>query len=282
MCRIGRMLIFGIAVALAWMAPVGVWADDVLTGMVIGRTGEVMHVSLPQPVREGCIIKVKPMEREPAIAELRVLSCTKERPYVALAKVVRCDMNAPIATGVHAYADAGAVSGPDVPKPMRGGQGLNNGDRFSIQAGTFRPNSASLRESTTDYWQAYRVNYSLLKVQGFETQLSAEYAKGIGSVASDAGITRHTMEVIPMTVIGKIRPFRMGGMHMFLGAGAGMYQIRTKEDNGSISTSNSQRKFGKEFSAGFEHKRGWVLELRYRDVQDTEIRGYSLAAGGRF
>jgi hypothetical protein len=90
------------------------------------------------------------------------------------------------------------------------------------------------------------------------------------------------MEIMPVSMVGKIKPLRLGGMRMFVGAGAGYYLIRTKDDNGGLSSTDTLHKFGREYTAGFENNHGWILELRYRDVDDTDIRGYALALGGKF
>jgi hypothetical protein len=43
-----------------------------------------------------------------------------------------------------------------------------------------------------------------------------------------------------------------------------------------------RRAFGRELSLGIESARAWVIELRYRDVDDTDIQGYLLTVGSRF
>lgn len=243
-------------------------ADDELSGMVVGRTGEVLHISLPQPVAEGTVISIRPISSEEENTA-RVLSCTEERPYIALAKIV--EPGAQIAVGVKAYAEK--------PKAAKAEKSGWNNDRFSIQAGAFYPAKASLRDDVGEYWQAYRLNYSLLRMDHFETLLSAEYAAGNSD--SESAIDK-SMEIVPMTLIGRIKPIRMGGMHLFLGAGGGMYHIRQETGSGASFTSSTDDKFGHELTAGLESNQGWVMELRYRNVPDTEIEGYSLTIGGRF
>ena len=280
MLRSGKVLMIVTAIAFICGVPVGGFADsEKLTGMVVGRTGEVLHISVPQPVREGAFFDLKTITTDPPIANARVISCTQERPYIALAKVVQGDMETTIPTGARAYTNVDSVGGADVPKPMKSASTGNN-DRFSIQAGAFYPSSPALRENISEYWQSYRMNYSLLKIKNLDAVLSAEYAKGTGS--SSDGQTARSMEVIPVTMLGRLKAIRMGGMHLFIGAAGGMYQIRSEERTGVNVTSESSQKPGYELAAGLESKRGWVLELRYRDVGETQLQGYSLALGGRF
>ena len=254
---------------------------DRLAGMVVGRTGEILHISVHQPVCDGTIFEVKLLEREKPIAEARVLSCTRERPFIALAKVVRGDIQTAVPTGVHAYADIDAVGGLDVPKPMKR-QSAGDNDRFSLQAGAFYPRVPLMRDTVADYWQAFRLNYSFLRIEGFETLLSVEYTRGSGEFTSGGATVERTMEVIPLTVLGRFKLARLGSAHLFLGAGAGVCRIRSEERTGAALTSTSTDEFGTELAAGLESRRGWTLELRYRDVENTDIRGYSLALGTRF
>jgi len=255
--------------------------EDKLAGMIVGRTGEVLHISVHQPVCEGTIFTVKLLECEEPVAEARVLSCTKERPFIALAKVVRGDIQTVVPTGVRAYADVDAVSGPDVPKPMKH-QDTGDTDRFSLQAGAFYPSVPIMRDTVADYWQAFRLNYLLLKIEGFEALLSTEYTRGSGEFRSGGATVERTVEVIPLTVLARIKPVRLGSAHLFLGAGAGIYRIRSQKKIGEALTSKVTEESGVELAAGLESRRGWTLELRYRDVENTDIRGYSLALGTRF
>lgn len=251
-----------------------------ITGMIVGRTGEIVHVSVPQPVDEGSIFSVKPVQADPPIAKARVLSCTQERPYIALAKIVQGDIENPVPTGARAYAEDDSVKGPSVPKPM--GRSAQGEDRFSMQVGAFYPSTTALRDSVADYWQAYRLNYLLLKARDFEAQLSAEYNKGSGEFPLETGLVKRSREVIPLTFLGRIVPLRMGSTHLFLAAGPGFYKIRSEETTGGITTSGDAEEFGQEYAVGFESRRGWILELRYRDVENTDIQGYSLTMGARF
>lgn len=255
--------------------------EEKLSGVVVGRTGEVLHISVPQPVSEGTVFTVKLLEKGESIAEARVLSCTKERPYIALAKVVSADMANPVPTGVHAYADVNAVSGSDTPKPIKHAEPVN-GSRFSIQAGAFTPTSDSLRERAGDYWQAYRLNYSFLRMNKIEGLLSMEYMRGSGEFTSKGVKGTQSVEVIPVTVLGRLKPMRIGSSELFFGAGGGIYRVRSEKTLGGITTSTSEDKLGHEFTAGLESKHGWNLELRYRFIGETDIQGYSLAVGSRF
>jgi len=280
MFRIGKVLLI-VAAVLALTGPVLASRDKgVITGMVIGRTGEILHISVPEPVREGAIMEVRPIECEPPVAEIRVLSCTHEAPYVALAKVIRCNAD-PVATGVRTYGELKAVAETNAPKPMST-ESIGNDGRLSIQVGAFQPSSAYMKDVFADYWQEYRLNYEFLRYGTFGMQLSAEYTKGIGKVASNNGTINRTMEIMPAVLLGRLRPLRMGRTTMFVGAGAGWYTIRTTDVIGGLSTTDTQRKVGREYSAGFEHSQGWIVELRYRDIPATYIKGYSLALGGRF
>ncbi|MHB0913565.1 MAG: hypothetical protein ACYC2Y_08990 [Armatimonadota bacterium] len=226
-----------------------------LAGMVVGRTGDVLHVSLPKPVKDGSVLTVEVSGEK--LAKARVLSCTSEQPYIALAKVTEEAEDASVPVGMRIYAEDGA---PTMPAPKR-----TPDERFSIQAGAFYPTAVETRLSTGEYWQSYRLNYALVRANGLETLLSAEYARSSGET---------DIQVIPVTVLGKIKPVRMGSAHLFLGAGGGIYSIR--------SGGNETREFGQEFALGIESKHGWVLEARYRDVPDTQIKGYSLSFGNRF
>lgn len=279
--RTGRKASVAVILLLLCAMQVPSTADDRIAGLVVGRTGEVLHVSMSQPVREGTTLIVKALESEPPIAQATVLSCTHERPYIALAKVVKADMDVPVPTGVRAYATVTTANEQMAPEPMDTG-GTADGGRFSIQAGAFYPRTPSLRDTVADYWQAYRINYSLLKVSDLEAVLSAEYLKGSGEFSTPGGTVERAMEVIPVSVLGRVKPFRLGDARLFLGAGGGIYRIRNEERAGDTLTSSEEEEFGFELAAGLESSRGWVIELRYRDVQDTDIEGYSLAIGARF
>lgn len=281
MVRLQRTGVAALVLALlAGLISIGAASAGKMTGVIVGRTGELLHISVSQPVREGTIFAIKPISTEPAIAEARVVSCTKEAPYIALAKVERGGIESPVPTGSYAYADAGAVS-KEAPKPMAESS-HRNGSRFSIQTGTFHPDSSSSQSKVSEFWQAYRLNYSLLAVGKFDALLSAEYARAIGDIVSGDQVTRRTTEIIPLTVLGRIHPIRTGGVNLYLGAGGGIYRIRTADRTDGQSISDTIDKFGREYAVGLESRHGWVVELRYRDIQNTDIRGYSLGIGAKF
>jgi hypothetical protein len=274
--------LFCIAATLALITSTALTADDDrVAGVIVGRTGEVLHISVPHPVKEGAVFDVKLLEAEKPIAQARVLSCTNEHPYIALAKVVRADMATTVPTGVKAYTSTGSVGGLDVPKPMNSGR-RSDPDRFSIQAGAFYPTVPAVRDSVDEYWESYRLNYSFLKIGAFDTQLSAEYSTGSGDVLSNGQTVERTMEVMPLTVLGRIKALRMGGTSLFLGAGGGIYRIRSEERSPAGVIAGTRDEVGLELAAGLESRNGWTLELRYRDVENSDIRGYSLALGSRF
>ncbi|MHB0999548.1 MAG: hypothetical protein ACYC27_09900 [Armatimonadota bacterium] len=256
-------------------------ADKKMAGMVVGRTGEILHISVPQPVEDGAVLFINPIASEPPVAEVKVISCTKERPFIALAKLVHTDSVSSVPTGAKAYTNTNYVIKPD-----RSGAFIQTGSgdngRFSIQAGSFRPTTANLRDTVADYWQSYRLDYSLIKSGGFDAMLSAEYIKGSGTFVTDQGKLKRTMEMFPLTAVGRIRPLRVGRTSLFMGAGGGMYRIRTQEDNGTTITTDTIDKFGSEYQLGLESRNGWIVELRYKDVKDTDIRGYSLGIGTKF
>jgi hypothetical protein len=260
-------------------------AEDQLTGLILGRTGELLNIRLDQPVREGTVFSVKSILSEPPIAEAKVESCTKEWPFVALAKVVQTDYRTSIPLGAKAFAGVssvdGSVEGKDAPGQIRQPR-PGDDDRFSVQVGTFYPSKPVLRDTVADFWQAYRLNYSFAKVGNFETALSAEYSKGKGSFQTTTGAITRTTEVIPLTMMAKFKPARFGSTSLVVGAGAGVYRIRSREETGSGSISDTIDKFGREYAIGLESSHKWVVELRYRDVPDTDIQGYLLALGSRY
>lgn len=256
-------------------------ASKEMGGTIVGRTGDILHISLPQSVHEGSIISVKPVVSEPEATKARVVSCTKEEPYIALAKIIPAETTEIIPIGSHVYADATQPARRTAPEPEKKGRPSDN-QRFSIQAGAFYPTTQALRDQFSGYWQAYRLNYSMLKMNFFELMLSGEYTKGDNSFVSKGVLASRSMEIVPVTALGKLKLARLGNAHFFIGAGAGAYSICTKESVGAISTTDTQHKFGHEFTAGLESSRGWIFELRYRDIQDTDIKGYSLTLGGRF
>lgn len=255
--------------------------DNMLVGTIIGRTGDIIRISVPQPVSEGAVFDVKPIEREQPIAQARVLNCTDEQPYEVVARVIRTDLQTNIPIGVHAYVDTDQVKVNGGPKPIAR-KGLPKGGRFSLQAGAFYPSADALRSSTSDFWQSYRINYSFLRVGVLEATLSAEYLKGFGDFISGTDTGKRQLEIIPVTLMGRIKPFRLGSSWVFFGAGAGYYRIRSEETLGATTTLNQSDQFGQEYSAGLESAKGWILEARYRNVPNTEIKGYSLALGTRF
>jgi hypothetical protein len=282
MRRAGRLSLIISTIALICGTAAAVRADrSTLVAMVVGRTGEVLHIATPQPVREGTIFAIKPFEGEDAIAEAQVLSCTRERPFIALARVIRGDTIFTVPTGVRAYTDASSVDGSDVPALLLPPRSPDK-DRFSLQAGAFYPMQSGLRETTSEYWPSYRLNYSFVRMGQFEALLSGEYSKGTGEINLGGDTIRNTMEVIPVTAMARFKTLRMGNAHLFLGAGVGVYRIRSQATIGSDTLSSSRQEFGREMSVGMESTRGWVIELRYRDVEKTDIRGYLLAIGSRF
>ena len=242
-------------------------------GMIVGRTGDILHVSVPQPVAEGAILEVTMPDN--ATASARVLSCTKEWPYIALAKTGQATHQA--AAPVYAIAPTIVVPALHVNQPSKKGD-----DRFSLQAGAFYPLYGQLGTGTyLDYWQSYRMNYSFLKLGKVDAQLSAEYMKGFSSLGSGDNKTARSMQVIPITLMGKVKPFRIGSWQLFIGAGAGFYGMHSQDTLNGVTTETHAGALGHELSAGLEAK-GWILEARYRNVPNTEIRGYSLSLGTRF
>ncbi|MEN6521722.1 MAG: hypothetical protein ABFD46_11310 [Armatimonadota bacterium] len=252
--------------------------DDQLSGLITGKTGELLEIRLTQPVRDGTIFQVKSILSEPPIAEAKVVSCTKEWPYVALAKVEKADLSTTVPIGAKAFADVDSVEGPIAPKPMRVKSYSDNGQRFSMQIGAFYPRLPILRDTVTDFWQAYRFNYSFMRLADFDMMLSAEYAKGSGDFES----TTRSMEVIPVTLLGRFKVARAGSLNLVLGAGAGICFIKTEESTSGVQTSDSIHKFARELAASLESQKGWTLDLRYRDVPDTNVQGWSLGMGARF
>lgn len=270
------------AVALIGGAPSVISADDQLTGVVVGRTGEILHISVPQPVHEGALFAVKLLESERPIADARVLTCTQERPFLVLAKVVRGDIGQPVPIGVRAYADSDTLSrNPGVPAPMVRGRPAAT-ERFSIQVGAFYPSEPLLRDTTADLWQAYRLNYSVLSIGGVDTQLSVEYTRGSGSFTEGEQTGTRTMEIIPVTLLGRFRPISLGSAKLFFAAGAGLYEIRSAQKLAGAVTRTRDSEFGHELGVGLESSRGWIMELRHRDILDTDIKGYCFTVGARF
>lgn len=266
------MLIVAAVALICWVSPVACADEAQFTGVVIGRTGEFLQISVPQPVREGSLFGIKLLEADRPIADVKVVSCTDARPYVALARVVRLDFDQTIPLGVKAYADTQTLV-TRMPEPRRRSK---SPDRFSLQAGVFHPSEASVRESTQEYWQTYRLNYSMIRVHGLETLLSVEYGR-----AESEGPTSVTTEIVPVTLLGKIRPLRVGNTRLFLAAGAGMYGIRSTAEATGLDDKTDRTEQGVEYGIGLESS-GWVAELRYRDVENTSIQGYSFTLGMRF
>lgn len=282
MRRAGGLSLFISTIALICGTAAAVRADrSTLVAMVVGRTGEVLHIATPQPVREGTIFAIKPFEGEDAIAEAQVLSCTRQRPFIALARVIRGDTIFTVPTGVRAYTDASSADGPDLPRPMPAPKPPDS-DRFSLQAGAFYPTQSALRDTTSSYWPSYRLNYSFVRMGQFEALLSGEYSRGSGEINLGGDTIKHTLEVIPVTAMARFKSLRMGNAHLFLGAGLGVYTIHSRDTIGPDTVSFGRRAFGRELSVSLESARAWVIELRYRDVDDTNIQGYLFTVGSRF
>ncbi len=283
MLRAGTWLLVLAAVALVCGVQVSAGTQgDRMIGMVVGRTGSVLHIGIPQPVREGTIFQVKPFDGEPPIAEAKVISCTQERPFMALAKVIRGDTIMSVPTGVHAYADVGSVERQDAPQPLMREERDMDRNRFSLEAGAFYPSEASVRESTTDYWPSYRLTYTLLKNNRFETLLAGEYSKAAGEALVDSISVDRTTEIIPLTVMGRLKPVHSGKTDFFLGGGLGIYSIRTTDNNGTGNIRSSRQEIGQELSVGLQSSHGWLVELRYRNIQNTDLKGYLMTIGSRF
>lgn len=271
-----------ILVVLACGSALASNTDDQLSGLITGKTGELLEIRLTQPVREGTIFQVKSILSEPPIAEAKVVSCTKEWPYIALAKVETADFRTAIPIGAKAFADVDSVEGPNVPKPMKIKPDSDDTQRFSMQIGSFYPRLPVLRDTVTDFWQAYRFNYSFMKLGDFDMMFSAEYAKGSGEFEKSGVVTTRSMELIPVTLLGRFKIARAGSLNLVLGAGAGMCRIRTEESTGGVLASDNDYKFSRELAASLESRKGWALDLRYRDVPDTNVQGWSLGLGARF
>lgn len=284
MLRAGKCLFILVAVALICAIPVCGRADgDKMIGMVVGRTGSVLHIGVPQPVREGTIFEVKPFESEPPIAEARVVSCTQERPFMVLAKVISGDAIMSVPTGVRAYADVDSIQASEAaPQPVVIKQENPDRARFALEAGAFYPQEESVRNSTADYWQSYRLTYAFLKMGQIDTLLCAEYSKASGTGVVDGSMMGQTTEIIPVTAMARIKPVRMGNAHLFFGGGIGIYNIRTTDTDGIDNMTHNQREFGQELCTGLESTHGWVVELRYRNIQNTDLKGYLFTIGSRF
>jgi len=250
--------------------------EDRMTGVIIGRTGEIIHIGVSQPVREGTIFKVMQMESDPPIAEAKVIECSQERPFVATAQVTKGDIVQSIAIGTHAYTKATNVKGPDVPKQL--GSGSDGGRRLSLQAGVFQPSSQLVRDTVADRWQSFRLAYSFIRSNNYEFQLSSGFDRGAGSFAGLNGTIKRSVEVIPAVLMGQIKPLGFGGSRLILGAGGGVYRIKTAETGLSTSTVD---KIGYELCLGSE-SHGWTTELRYRNANGANIEGYSFTLGTRF
>lgn len=281
MLRVGKGFMVAALVLMLCRLPVTGGTETKIAGEVCGRAGEVLYVRLPQPVSDGTSLDLKIITTEPPIAQARVLSCTGERPFIALAKVERADLSQSVPVGARAYADLRAAEGPDVPNAIAKAKPAD-GDRFSWQVGAFYPRTPVLRDTVADYWPAYRLNYSFLKLKNFETMLSAEYTRGSGDYQTSTGLVARTKEVLPVTAVARIKPARIGSTSLFVGAGGGIYLMRSEEERAGKSVTERGHEFGHEFSAGLESRHGWIAELRYRNVSNTNIEGYSLTIGERF
>jgi len=244
------------------------------TGMLVGRTGDILHVSLAEPVSEGSIVTVTlPDNGE---ADARVLSCTKEWPYIALAKSGQVGRQVTPAYSTQAIVPQIVVN--NVVKPAKS----KADDRFSLQAGAFYPVYGQIGSGTyLDYWQSYRANYTILKLGAIDATVSGEYMKGFASFNVGDKKMARSAQVIPVTLMGRVKPFRVGSWQMFVGAGAGFYGMHNQDTVDGVTTETHGGALGHELTAGLE-ARGWMIEARYRNVPNTEIRGYSLALGTRF
>lgn len=266
-------------------------AAKFINGEIIGKTGELLQIKVAQPVKDGTIFQVKSILADPPIAEAKTVSCTKEWPYVVLAKIMLADPQVYVPMGATAFADESSIksagesgdTGVEVPSQhLMGNSGAGDGDRFSIQVGSFYPRLREVRNTVADYWQAYRLNYSFIKLGRLDTTISAEYTKGSGSFKTDQGTVKRSLEVVPITALAQFRLARLGSTNLIIGGGGGVYRVRSQEDSISASTSSCGYHFGREFSAGLMSRKGWAIELRYRQVPDTQVEGLSLALGGRF
>lgn len=254
-----------------------------MSGEIIGKTGDLLQIKVSEPVKDGTIFQIKSILSDPPLAEAKTMSCTKEWPYIVLAKVMLADPNVYVPMGATAFTETSSVEHVSTEAPKKSFiKSTADGDRFSLQVGSFYPRIASVRESTADFWQEYRFNYSFVKLGRLDTMISAQYTKGTGDTKSDLGTINKTLEVVPVTLLGQFRLARMGSTNLVIGGGGGVYRIRSEERIAGVSTKDQSYHFGREFSAGLMSTHGWGVELRYRDVPDTSIQGLSLAFGNRF
>ncbi len=121
------------------------------------------------------------------------------------------------------------------------------------------------------------INYSMVRMHGLETLLSVEYGR-----AESEGPSIITTEIVPVTLMGRIRPVRFGNTKLFLAAGIGVYGIRTTSEVEGADIESDSTEEGIEYGLGLESGGGWIAELRYRDVENTSIEGYSFSLGMRF
>lgn len=273
-------LIVGCGSALAYNYA----GEDELTGTVIGRTGELLDIKLTQPVHDGTVFEIKSILSDPAIAEARVESCTSEWPYIALARIVRADVSTSIPIGAKVFTGVDSVAPTyyPAPKPMNVRSGSSDDQRFSLQAGTFYPRIPNMRITAGEFWQEYRFNYTFLRLATFELTGSGAYVRGSGDSPTTGGVRLRTTELIPATLFARMRLVRMGSTTIVLGGGAGLCRISDRNTTPDSDIITNQNKFCREVCGALESARGWVVELRYRDIPDTDIQGFSLALGGRF
>jgi hypothetical protein len=282
MFQMSRLLLVLAALALVCGTSIADSTDDQLSGTILGKTGELLDIRLDQPVCEGTVFDVRPIVSEPPIAQAKVVSCTREWPYVALAKVYQADSRTVIPIGAKAFANLNSIDPTAAPRQKIWYDPQPDPMRFSVQAGTFYPRIPNVRLKTTDFWQEYRMNYSFLRLKNFEFTFSGAYAKGEGSTITSTGKTYNKIEIIPITLLGRLRLVKVGTLRLVVGGGAGVYRIRSGSTISGVKSHDTTDKFGQELSAGIESSKGWLLELRYRNVPDTDIQGFSLALGGRF
>jgi len=178
MCNLHFAILTLLILMLACGCVIAGDTDEQLSGLITGKTGELLEIKLTQPVMDGTIFRIKPVLSEPPIAEARVVSCTKEWPFIALAKIAASDLKTSIPIGSKAFADIRYVESHVAPKPIKHNLNMDSGQRFSIQIGSFYPRLPILRDTVADFWQAYRFNYTVLRLGDFDAMISAEYTKG--------------------------------------------------------------------------------------------------------
>lgn len=258
-------------------------ADELVRGLVVDRSDDILWLGLPDHVKKGAVFDVTLIPGSNVIARAEIIECTPDSPFVAKAKFVMEDPAAIIPVGAYVEATSDVVAKPgDLLSYEWATTRTEDQDRLSIQTGVFFPSERSVRDEVQNVWPAVQVSYRLSSDKSSTVGISAGYYGGTGTFTEGLVEGNRKLQVIPVSLDTKLKMGEKRQSGWFAKLGAGAYWVKDNRTVGTVKEEMNAVAFGWQAGIGWESKNGRSAQVYYTDVSKSDFKGFVFAVGVKF